>query len=103
MARKKKEVGVCELCEREKVEITVHHLTPKEMGGTFMPNATLCIPCHKQIHALYTNEHLATELNTISQLKKERKMAAFIKWIRKQPATRIPVIKKSNERKKRKK
>ena len=44
----------CELCEREDVEITVHHLLPKEMGGTFGPTANLCIPCHKQIHALYT-------------------------------------------------
>ena len=101
MARKNSVLGVCELCERGNVEITIHHLTPKEMGGTFMPTSTLCIPCHKQIHALYTNEQLAESLYTIEALREEEKMAAFLKWIRKQPASRLPVIRKSNERKKR--
>ena len=59
----------CELCEREDVEITIHHLLPKEMGGTFGPTANLCIPCHKQIHALYTNEEIAARLTSIDQLK----------------------------------
>ncbi|AZV43151.1 hypothetical protein BAOM_2542 [Peribacillus asahii] len=26
-------MGVCELCGRNGVETTVHHLLPKEMGG----------------------------------------------------------------------
>ncbi|WP_458122858.1 HNH endonuclease [Paenibacillus sp. Z3-2] len=42
----------CELCGRKPVNTTIHHLTPKEMGGTFLPTASLCIPCHKQIHSL---------------------------------------------------
>ncbi|PWW27752.1 hypothetical protein DFO73_10762 [Cytobacillus oceanisediminis] len=49
MGKKRTETGACELCLREEVEITIHHLTPKEMGGTFLPTANLCIPCHKQI------------------------------------------------------
>jgi hypothetical protein len=48
MGKKKTETGGCELCLREEVEITVHHLTPKEMGGTFLPTAKLGIPCNKQ-------------------------------------------------------
>jgi len=52
---KSKLMGKCELCGREDVEVTIRHLTPKEMGGTFMPTAELCIPCHKQIHALFPN------------------------------------------------
>lgn len=101
MAKKKKrEIGTCELCEREWVEITVHHLTPKEMGGTFLPTANLCIPCHKQIHALYTNEELSIRLNTVLLLKDDPKISSFIKWIKKQPSTKIPLTRKSNERKK---
>jgi hypothetical protein len=50
----KKEIGTCELCGRKEVETTIHHLTPKEMGGTFLPTAKLCIACHKQVHAVYT-------------------------------------------------
>ena len=64
-------MSTCELCEREDVETTVHHLLPKEMGGTFGPTANLCIPCHKQIHALYTNEEIAARLTSIPQLKED--------------------------------
>ena len=89
----------CELCEREDVDTTVHHLLPKEMGGTFEPTAHLCIPCHKQIHALYTNEEIAVRLTTIPKLKEDPQLLRFLKWIRKQPGTKIMKIKKSNERK----
>ena len=89
----------CELCEREDVDTTVHHLLPKEMGGTFGPTANLCIPCHKQIHALYTNEEIAVRLTTIPKLKEDPQLLRFLKWIRKQPGTKIMKIKKSNERK----
>lgn len=92
-------MGICELCGRNGVDTTIHHLLPKEMGGTFGPTAQLCIPCHKQIHALYTNEEIAARLTTLRELRGDEKLAAFIKWIRKQPSTKIMKIKKSNERK----
>ncbi|WP_083446352.1 HNH endonuclease [Priestia koreensis] len=98
MGKRIKHIGTCALCGREEVETTVHHLTPKEKGGTFEPTADLCIPCHKQIHALYTNEELAVRLNTIEDLRKDPKIWAFVKWIRKQPSSKVPRIKKSNER-----
>jgi len=91
-------MNVCELCGREEVETTVHHLLPKEMGGTFGETADLCIPCHKQIHALYTNQEIAVRLPTLRELRQDEKLARFIKWIRKQPATKIMKIKKSKER-----
>jgi 5-methylcytosine-specific restriction enzyme A len=100
---KKEQLGTCELCDREDVIITVHHLTPKEMGGAFEPTANLCVSCHKQIHALYTNEELAIRLNTIEALQHDEKMSSFLKWIRKQPASKLPKMKKSNERKRKKK
>ncbi|KYG31124.1 HNH endonuclease [Priestia endophytica] len=101
MARSKEErrIGRCELCGRDDVYTTVHHLTPKEMGGTFEPTANLCIPCHKQIHALYTNDELAVRLNTIPNLQQDEKISKFIKWIRKQPSSRLPRTRKSNSRK----
>jgi 5-methylcytosine-specific restriction enzyme A len=92
----------CELCNRKNIKTTNHHLIPKEKGGTFLPTANLCISCHKQIHALFTNEQLADELNTIEKLKNNEKMLGFIKWIRKQPSSTLPQIKKSNALKKRK-
>jgi 5-methylcytosine-specific restriction enzyme A len=94
--------GTCELCVRHQVVTTVHHLTPKEVGGAFMPTAELCIPCHKQIHSLYTNEELGARLNTIEALRKDDKISKFIKWIRKQPSSKLVKSKKSNERKRKK-
>lgn len=89
----------CELCGRDGVETTVHHLLPKEMGGTFGATANLCIPCHKQIHALYTNEEIAARFTTIYQLQEDAELSRFLKWIRKQPPTKLMKIKKSNDRK----
>jgi 5-methylcytosine-specific restriction enzyme A len=96
-------VRICELCARNDVDTTVHHLLPRETGGTFGPTAELCIPCHKQIHALYTNEEIAARLTTLRELRDDEKLSAFIKWIRKQPPTKIMKIKKSNERKRKRK
>ncbi|OLS40403.1 restriction endonuclease [Bacillus sp. MRMR6] len=91
--------SVCELCGRSDVETTIHHLLPKEMGGTFGPTANLCIPCHKQVHALYTNEEIAGRLTTICEMREDERLAKFIKWVRKQPSTKIMKIRKSNQRK----
>ncbi len=96
-------LGTCELCSRNDVETTVHHLLPKEMGGTFEPTANLCIPCHKQIHALYTNAEIASRLTSIVELREDAQLSRFIKWIRKQPATKLMKIKKSNDRKRKRK
>ncbi|WP_440109265.1 HNH endonuclease [Paenibacillus sp. QZ-Y1] len=87
----------CELCGREPVDTTIHHLTPKEMGGAFMPTADLCIPCHKQIHSLYTNRDLITlGLTELTALRHDERIAPYIHWIRKQPTTTIPRVRKSH-------
>jgi len=85
----------CELCGREGVETTEHHLVPKEMGGTFLGTADLCRPCHKQIHALYTNEELAVRLHTLEQLKADEQIGRYLKWIRKQAPGSLPRTRKS--------
>lgn len=33
----KQTAGICELCGRSDVQLTEHHLTPKEEGGMFLP------------------------------------------------------------------
>lgn len=99
----KSSVGTCELCYREEVERTEHHLIPREEGGTFLETAMLCIPCHKQIHALYTNQELAVRLYTVERLKDDPQLSSFIKWIKKQPPETLPKVKKSRERRKGKK
>ncbi|WP_426450574.1 HNH endonuclease [Paenibacillus sp. S-38] len=98
MSKKKRSpsvLGRCELCLREGVETTEHHLTPKERGGTFLGTADLCIPCHKQIHALFTNEELAAGLNTLEALRANEAIGGFLRWIRKQPPSALPRVRKS--------
>ncbi|MGE6630911.1 HNH endonuclease [Bacillus sp. NPDC077027] len=94
----KKSIGQCELCGRSNVRRTEHHLTPREEGGTFLPTAFLCLPCHKQIHALYTNQELAARLNTIEALRQDEKLVPYIKWIRRQPASKLVKTRKTRER-----
>lgn len=91
-------LGICELCDRINVETTIHHLTPREEGGHKLPTADLCIPCHKQVHALYTNRELALRLNTIPRLKEDDKIKKFVNWIQKQPSSVLVKVKKSNEK-----
>lgn len=50
--------------------------------------------CHRQIHAIYTNQELAMRLTSIEKLQQDKKLAKFIRFIKKQPFTkRISVIK----------
>lgn len=93
---------VCELCRREGVpKITEHHLVPREEGGKDGSVAWLCENCHKQIHALYTNKELANRLNTLESLESDYSIEKYLKYIRKQPASKKVKIRKSkNVRKK---
>ena len=90
--------GTCELCLRNDVERTVHHLIPREFGGGPEDTSKLCIPCHKQIHALYPNSELAIRLDTIEKLKDDPEIKKYLNWIKKQPAGKLPRIKKSGYR-----
>ena len=95
---KDNEEGYCELCERTGVVTTRHHLIPREEGGKDAPIVRLCLPCHRQIHALYTNRVLGLRLNTIEKMKADEKIARYLKWIRKQNPENIITVKKSRER-----
>lgn len=92
-------ITTCELCGRQNVKTTVHHLIPREYGGTFGETAQLCIPCHKQVHALFTNEELATLFPDLKSLKQNESIHKYVKWIRKQPSSAIPLTRKSNAKK----
>lgn len=92
----------CDLCNRIGVpKLTEHHLCPKEKGGRNGATITICEDCHRQIHALYTNEELAVRLDTLDRLHKDVKINKYLNYIRKQPPGKRIMIKKSrNVRKK---
>ncbi|PSO95541.1 MAG: hypothetical protein BRC53_06955 [Cyanobacteria bacterium SW_6_48_11] len=86
----------CELCEREVNSLTIHHLVPRQKvkRKKAQPGQTvnLCSACHRQIHALFDNQHLAQHLNTLDKLKQEPRIQKFLSWIKKQdPGKRIRV------------
>ncbi len=80
----------CALCGRlfERSHLTKHHCLPREKGGDQEDVELLCRQCHGMIHATYTNETLARLYPTIARLRGAPELAAFLKWVRKQPPTR---------------
>ncbi len=80
----------CGLCGRQVYAdlITLHHLTPKQKGGKADVRTPLCRPCHKQLHATFTNAQLAKQCDTLAALRRTPELQKFLKWIRKQPPHR---------------
>jgi hypothetical protein len=67
--------------------ITLHHLMPRERGGKPEDRVAMCRPCHKQVHAIFSNMELERVHNSVESLRAAPPIKSFIKWIRKQPAS----------------
>ncbi|MFC6906283.1 hypothetical protein [Halalkalicoccus tibetensis] len=78
----------CELCGRA-VETTTHHLIPKNRKDS--PTVQLCQPCHKQVHATFTNHELKQEYDTIEALREADRLQSFVEWISKTDKTDVQV------------
>lgn len=89
---------ICELCERTVDSLTVHHLFPKSQGKRAgrkiheLPTMRTCRACHRQLHALFSNKQLASELDSLDKLKAHPAMEKFLSWVKKQdPNKKIKV------------
>lgn len=89
---------VCKLCMRPipKSQQDAHHLIPKSRGG--VETVILHRLCHRQIHALLTENQLARQYSTIEALKGHSEIAKFIEWIRNKPTHIRASIKCSREK-----
>ncbi|MCW5850583.1 MAG: HNH endonuclease [Anaerolineae bacterium] len=76
--------GRCELCDREPIRITRHHLVPVSQGGRGGPLADLCAACHRQIHVLFTTAELL-ELRSVARLRDHPAVQKYLAWVRRQP------------------
>ncbi|MDF2439804.1 MAG: hypothetical protein JWN98_788 [Abditibacteriota bacterium] len=76
----------CELCERVVDRLTVHHLVPRSQSKKkqVLPTARLCLACHRQLHVLFSNRHLARSMFSLDEIKQETSMQKFLAWVRKQ-------------------
>ena len=80
----------CQLCGRSfpRGGLTRHHCLPKAKGGTADHVELICGQCHSMVHATFTNVTLAKVYPTIDALRAAPELAAFLRWVRKQPASR---------------
>ena len=76
----------CELCRRQVPRrlITQHHVKPKSEGGKHSHKSPLCKPCHKQVHATFSNKELAKLYADMGALRAAESLQPFLKWIAKQ-------------------
>ncbi|MEO0964049.1 MAG: hypothetical protein AAFY08_02925 [Planctomycetota bacterium] len=98
----------CELCRREAVVTTKHHLIPvarhnkprtrrQHDRAEFNTRvAWLCKPCHKTVHATLTEQELAEHYHTVERLAAHDDIARFVAFVRKQPANAHVVVRRSN-------
>ncbi len=84
----------CELCGREGLDLTFHHLIPRTLHSRkwFKKNFTaeqlssgseLCKDCHDAIHRFIPEKVLGTEYNTLDRLRAHDKVAGFVAWVSK--------------------
>ncbi len=78
------ETRFCELCKREALRFTSHHLVPRSRGGRFAPQVKLCPTCHRQLHAMFSESTLAKELNSIDALRANPEFSDYLRWARHQ-------------------
>lgn len=86
---------VCLLCEREVPELTEHHLIPRSRGG--VETTPICRDCHRQIHALFSNKVLETEMNSYEAIIADERFAKYVKWVRKRPFGTVQKAKRAKE------
>ena len=81
---------MCDLCRRHVPRrlITQHHVTPKSEGGKHSHKTPLCKPCHKQVHATFSNKELAKLYDDLEALRSAESLQPFLKWIAKQKPDR---------------
>ncbi|OBX75433.1 hypothetical protein B5J92_03330 [Moraxella atlantae] len=91
-------MGACELCQRQAVVLTRHHLIPqsrhnkartqREFSRAEMKTeiAMLCRPCHSQVHRVFSNQELADYYHTVERLLGNDDIVKFINWVKKRPA-----------------
>ncbi len=80
----------CGLCERPFTRgcLTEHHCLPRAKGGRREHIELLCAQCHGMVHATFTNATLAAIYPMLSRLREAPELAAFLRWVRKQPPSR---------------
>ncbi|KAK3689823.1 hypothetical protein B0T22DRAFT_514551, partial [Podospora appendiculata] len=82
----------CELCDRDWINLTYHHLIPRMVHAKAVKRgwhradelqnvAWLCGACHRFVHRFAVHEDLARRYYTVELLLEQREVAAFAEWV----------------------
>lgn len=82
----------CEICGREQLPLTYHHLIPRQMHAKAVKRgwhgewelakvAWLCRACHSYVHKIATNEELAKELFSVDLLMEREDVMKWAAWV----------------------
>jgi 5-methylcytosine-specific restriction endonuclease McrA len=82
----------CEICGREHLPLTYHHLIPRQMHEKALKRgwhkewelqkvAWLCRACHSYIHRILTNEELAKEWYEVEKLMDRDDVQKWANWV----------------------
>ena len=100
----RRQIGACELCRRQKTNLSFHHLIPQTVHGNAWfrkkfsreqmrtRGLNLCRECHHAVHEFIPNEkELGRNYNTRELLLSHEKIANHVKWISRRPFQRHKV------------
>ncbi|KAK5321043.1 hypothetical protein LTR70_004288 [Exophiala xenobiotica] len=82
----------CEICERDWVPMTYHHLIPKTVHAKVLKRgwheerelnsvAWLCRACHSFVHRMASNEELAKEWYTVERICEREDVQKWAMWV----------------------
>ena len=82
----------CEICDRDWIPLTYHHLIPKQIHEKVLKRkwheewqlnsvAWLCRACHSFVHRIASNEELAKNLCTVDLLLERDDVKSWATWI----------------------
>ena len=84
--------SACELCERDWIPLTYHHLIPRSSHIKALKRgwaeewelnkvAWLCRACHNCVHRIESNDSLAEDWNSLEKLSGREDVQSFVKWV----------------------
>ncbi|KAL8766678.1 MAG: hypothetical protein Q9209_006608 [Squamulea sp. 1 TL-2023] len=84
--------SACEICERDWIPLTYHHLIPKQIHAKAIKRAWhqewqlnsvawLCRACHNFVHRIASNEELAKDYWSVHRLMERDDVGAWANWI----------------------
>ncbi|KAH8697099.1 hypothetical protein BGW36DRAFT_427072 [Talaromyces proteolyticus] len=85
-------VDACEICERDWIPLSYHHLIPREVHAKVLKRgwheewmlnsvAWLCRACHSFVHRMASNEELAREYYTVDRILERDDVQDWAKWV----------------------